>query len=83
MNPWLIAAIALLPPFAVGAIMTALGPASQRLVAAEFASILAAPILMLLAMAVDQPSFLDVALTLVIVGLPGTILYAHFLERWL
>ena len=83
MNVWLAAALALLPPFACGALLTIGGPAGGRLVAVQFASAIAVLILMLLAMAVDQRSFLDLALTLALVTYPGRLIYTHFLERWL
>ncbi|HEU5020153.1 MAG TPA: monovalent cation/H+ antiporter complex subunit F [Pseudolabrys sp.] len=59
------------------------GPIAGRVVAVQFASAVTAFILILLAMAVDQRSFLDLALTLVFVSYPGMLIYTHFLERWL
>lgn len=83
MNAWLVAALALLPPFACGVLMALRGPLGNRLVAVEFASAIGVFFLVLLAMAVDQSSFLDLALTLTLVTLPGMLIYTHFLERWL
>jgi multicomponent Na+:H+ antiporter subunit F len=83
MNAWLIAALALLPPFACGAFLALRGPMAARLVAVQFASALTVFIMILLAMAIDQPSFLDLALTLVLVTYPGMLIYTHCLERWL
>jgi multicomponent Na+:H+ antiporter subunit F len=40
-------------------------------------------ILTLLAFATDQASITDLALTLVLLNLPGTMLLAVFLERWI
>jgi multicomponent Na+:H+ antiporter subunit F len=83
MNAWLIAALALLPPFACGAFLALRGTAASRLVAVQFASAITVFILILLSMAVHQHSFLDLALTLVFVTYPGMLIYTHFLERWL
>lgn len=83
MNAWLVAALALLPPFACGAFLALRGSTADRLVAVQFASAITVFFLMLLAMAVDQRSFLDLALTLVFVTYPGMLIYTHFLERWL
>lgn len=83
MNAWLIAALALLPPFACGAFLALRGTAASRLVAVQFASAITVFILILLSMAVHQRPFLDLALTLVFVTYPGMLIYTHFLERWL
>lgn len=83
MNPWLAAAVALLPVLAAAGWVTATAGIGGRLVALEFASIVAFFMLMLLAVAYGQPSFIDLALTLAILSLPATFAYAHFLELWL
>jgi multisubunit Na+/H+ antiporter MnhF subunit len=83
MNAWLIATLALVPPFAVTLALTIFGSVAQRLVAFQAGSSLLVAMLLLLAMANDQPSFLDLPLVLAVTGLPGSLLYANFLERWL
>ena len=83
MNLWLTAAAALLPVLAAAGILAATAGASDRLVALEFASAIGLFILMLSAVGYDQPSFIDLGLTLVLLSFPGSIAYAHFLERWL
>jgi multisubunit Na+/H+ antiporter MnhF subunit len=83
MNIWLLATIGLLPPFAVSAAMAVRGNFADRLVAIQYETTAAALILVLLTVAFDQPSFLDHALSLVLVTNPGTLLYTWFLERWL
>jgi multicomponent Na+:H+ antiporter subunit F len=40
-------------------------------------------LLMALSFAFDQPSSFDLALALALLGLPGTLLFAVFTERWL
>lgn len=84
LNPaWLVAAIAtivaLLGP-AVGALR---GGVAHRLASVQMASVVAAWALVELSFAFGQPSFLDLALTLGLLSLPGTLVMALFLERWL
>jgi multisubunit Na+/H+ antiporter MnhF subunit len=83
MNLWLTAAVALLPALAAAGILAATAGVSERLIALEFATVVGLFMLMLLAVGYDQPSFIDLGLTLVLLSFPGTIAYAHFLERWL
>jgi multicomponent Na+:H+ antiporter subunit F len=83
MNDWLYAAIALLPPFAGAVAIVSFGGSAGRLAALPFAGTLLTLILMLLAMAVGQSSFLDLALAAAFINIPGLLLYAHFLEQWL
>lgn len=83
MTVWMLAVIALLPSFAVTVIYACHGAAAHRLVALQLASSLAAWLLVLMTFAFDQSSFIDLALTLVLLTLPGTLVMAQFLERWL
>lgn len=83
MNIWLTAAVALLPPLAATGLMAGAARAPNRLVGLLLASAIALFMLMLLSVGYDQPSFIDLGLTLVLLSFPGTIVYAHFLERWL
>ncbi|MCR0981233.1 monovalent cation/H+ antiporter complex subunit F [Roseomonas populi] len=80
---WLAATAALLPPFALAALLALRGSAGTRLVAAQLASSIAVPLLVAMSYAFDQPSIADLPLTLVLLTLPGTLLMAVFLERWL
>jgi multisubunit Na+/H+ antiporter MnhF subunit len=82
-NWWLTAAAALLPPLAAAGFSAATQTLPGRLVAQEFAGTVALFALMLLAVGYDQPSFIDLALTLALLSLPAALAYAHFLERWL
>jgi multicomponent Na+:H+ antiporter subunit F len=82
-TPWLAAVVALLPALAVPVAAAMRRDAGQRLVAVQLATALAAVILVLMSFAFDQPSFMDLALTLTLLSLPGTLLLALFLERWL
>lgn len=80
---WLAATLALLPPLALASLMALRGAVAGRLVAAQLASSLAVPALFGMSYAFDQPSMADLPLTLVFLTLPGTLLMAIFLERWL
>ena len=59
------------------------GGTAQRLVAMQLASAVTTLILALMTFAFDQSSFIDLALCLALLTLPGTLLMALFLERWL
>jgi multicomponent Na+:H+ antiporter subunit F len=83
MNPWLAAAIALVPALAACAVVAMRRNLADRLVALELATVISAFVVILLTVAFAQPSFIDLALTLALLSLPGSLVYAHFVERWL
>ncbi len=83
MNVWLIAVLALLPPLAVPAYVAVSRGTADRLIAVELATSIAALILVVMSFAFDQSSFVDLALTLALLTLPSTLVFAQFLERWL
>ena len=83
MNVWMAAILALLPPLAFSAVLAWRGRPAQRFAAYQFAGSVTVLILTLLAFATDQASITDLALTLVLLNLPGTMLLAVFLERWI
>jgi multisubunit Na+/H+ antiporter MnhF subunit len=83
MNDWLYAAIALMPPLAAAVCIVSFGGSAGRLAALPFAGTLIVLLMMLLSMAVGQSSFFDLALAAAFIGIPGLLLYAHFLEQWL
>ncbi|MBN8874354.1 MAG: hypothetical protein J0H67_16080 [Rhodospirillales bacterium] len=82
-TPWLLAVVALVPLLAVPAWHACRGDSAQRLVALQLGGALTVPILMLMSFAFDQSSFGDLPLVLALLTLPGTLLLALFLERWL
>ena len=82
-TPFLVATLGLLPPLLVAVTAAGRGAVAVRLVAVQLALSLAVAILVLLSFVLDQPSSIDLALTLVLLGLPGTLVMAFFLERWL
>ena len=83
MSLWTLAVLGLLPAFALAALQACRGEAASRLVAAQLATAIATPILALMTFAFDQSAFIDLALCLALLAIPGTLLMALFLERWL
>ncbi len=80
---WTAALVALLPPLAIAFTEAMRGDAGRRLIAVQLATALTAMVLVLTSFAFDQPSFMDLALALTLLSLPGTLVLALFLERWL
>lgn len=83
MNAWLLAALALLPPFALAMFRAGRGGMASRIVAVQLASGLATFILAVMTFAFDQSSFIDLPLALALLSLPGMLLIILFWERWL
>ncbi len=83
MTGWEIAALALLPPLAVAVIAAGRASVPTRLVAVQLATSIAVQMLVVLSFVADQPSSIDLALTLALLALPGTLVMALFVERWL
>lgn len=82
MSVWTLAILALLLPFALAVALAWRGRPGQRFAAYQLAGTVAVLVLTLLTFATDQPSVTDLALTLVLLNLPGTLLISVFLERW-
>ncbi len=83
MSVWIWAIVGLLPPLALAAALTWRGSPGQRFAAYQIVTTVGVTILTLLTFAADQSSVTDLALTLVLLNLPGTLLMAVFLERWI
>lgn len=83
MTIWLVAVILLIPPLLVPLTVAMRADASNRLAAVQLASGLAAFILALMSFAFDQSSFIDIALCTALLAVPGTFLFAMFMDRWL
>jgi multisubunit Na+/H+ antiporter MnhF subunit len=83
MSAWMAATIALLPPFALAAFAACRGRIAERLIAVQLATVFAMILLALMSFAFDQSAFIDLPLTLAFLSLPGTLVMAVFLERWL
>jgi multisubunit Na+/H+ antiporter MnhF subunit len=83
MNGWLIAFIALAPACAIPLIAASRGSITSRLVAVQLLTSLTTLALVAITFVVDQPTFIDLALALALLALPGTLLMALFIERWI
>lgn len=80
---WLLASGGLIPPLLVAATAAGSGKIVKRLVGSELVTSLAIFTLLALSFAFEQPSSIDLALTLALLTLPGTVILALFVERWL
>lgn len=83
MTVWTLAVVLLLPPLAVPVVVAMRADANNRLAAIQVAGIMSALILALMTFAFDETSFIDLALCLVLLSVPGTLLMSLFMERWL
>ncbi|HYZ21556.1 MAG TPA: monovalent cation/H+ antiporter complex subunit F [Rhodopila sp.] len=83
MNPWLIAVTACLPPLLAPLWVAVRGRLADRLVAVQVATNVTILALVLCSFAFDQDSLIDLPLTLAALSLPGTLMFAFFIERWL
>lgn len=83
MTPWMLALVALVPAFAVPAVAATRGGTADRLVAVQLATSVATLMLALMTFTFDQSASIDLALTLTFLTLPGTLIIAAFIERWL
>jgi multisubunit Na+/H+ antiporter MnhF subunit len=82
MNPWLLAATALLLglfPCAYVCLRTA---PVDRLVALELTGTISALAFVLLAEGFDRSIYMDLALALALLSFAGGLVFAHFFERW-
>ena len=82
-TPFLAACIALLPALAIPLWIGMRGSLPDRLIAVQLGTTIAAIIMVLMSFAFDQSSLIDLPLTLAFLSLPGTLLLAIFMERWL
>lgn len=83
MNVWLIASFALLLcliPCTAGVLRAS---AAHRLIWLEAATVLAVLILLTAEQGQQRQSFFDVSLALAVLGVPSTLLFARFYQRWL
>ena len=82
MTVWDAAIVALLPAFAIPVWAALRGGSAGRLAAIQLASSVFTIILVLMTFAFDQSSFIDVALAVPLLTVPGTLVFTLFLERW-
>jgi multisubunit Na+/H+ antiporter MnhF subunit len=78
-----IAIFALMPPLLAGVIAARRGPLHTLPLAIQFISTLVAIVFVLIALAMQQPSYIDLALAMTLLGLPGTFAYSFYMERWM
>lgn len=83
MSAWLLACLSLVPALAVPTLAACRGDVARRLAALQLATAIAVLLLVAMTFAFDQSSFVDLALTLALLSLPGTVALALFMERWL
>ena len=83
MTDWTLAFVALLPALAIPVVSALRGTTAQRLVAVPLAGSVATVLLVLVTFVFDQSSFIDIALCLAVLTLPGTLAFTIFLERWI
>lgn len=83
MNLWLATAVVLVLGVAICGYVACRGrKITEALVGLQAAGVFTVAILMLMAEAFQRPSFFDMALALMLVSLPGILVYAYFIERW-
>lgn len=83
MSPWLTAFLLCIPPFALAAYRALSGRSGQRLVAMQLAAGIGTLMLVLASFAWPHDALIDLALALGLLAIPGTLVFTHFLERWL
>lgn len=83
MNPWLLAALAIVAALVPAGVMVLRGGEMERLVALEVGAALETLVLMLLAEGFRRLPFFDLALALALLSFAGGLVFARFLERWL
>ena len=83
MTPYLLAMVMCLPALAVPLWTAATGRLPDRFVAVQLATNVVVLLLVVASFAFDQDSLIDLPLTLVVLSLPGTLMFALFIERWL
>jgi multisubunit Na+/H+ antiporter MnhF subunit len=84
LNPaWLAASVATILALALPVVAALRGGVTHRLVAVQMSGVVTSWALVELSFAFGQPSFLDLALTLGLLSVPATLVFALFLERWL
>lgn len=81
MNVWLIATGVLLLALLLCAIIVFRAATLDRLVALELAGTITTLLILTLAQGLGRLSVFDLALALALLSVPGTLVYAYFLER--
>ena len=82
-TPWIVACAAMMPALLLLVTAAARAGIAERFVALQGATSLAVLLIAMLTFAIDQPSSIDLAVALALLGLPGSLVVAVFVERWL
>lgn len=83
LNLWLIASMALLPALIPCAYVIARRSLADGMAAIQLAGLVTILAVLLLAAGFHRPSVADIPVALALLSYPSTLLFAHFLERWL
>jgi len=82
-SPWIVFSLTLLPPLGVVIYLCARGTIARRLAAVQLAGSIGWLAIVAMTFGFGQASSIDLALTLGLLTLPASLLFAAFLERWL
>ena len=80
---WTVGALALAVVLVPCAIVTLRGRLIDRLVGLELSGVILAQLLVVWAVAVHRPQFVDIGLTVGLLAFGAGLVFARFLERWL
>ena len=83
MNPWLFAALALLPGFLACGVVLWRATLINTVVALNLAGVLATLEFALLAEGFQNTTFFELALVLAVLTPAGSLVFLRFLERWI
>jgi multisubunit Na+/H+ antiporter MnhF subunit len=83
MSGWLFTLIALTPACAIPLLAASRGSVTSRLVAVQLLTSLTTLALVSITFVFNQPTFIDLPLALALLALPGSLLMALFIERWI
>lgn len=83
MNPWFLAALALLPGFLICGVIIRRATMITTIMALNLAGVLATLELVLLAEGIRNPAFYELALVLAVLAPIGSLVFLRFLEHWL
>jgi multisubunit Na+/H+ antiporter MnhF subunit len=80
---WMFAMFGLILPMLAPVALSCRGGLGSRVVALQFATVLTSFLLICMTFAFDQSAFIDLPLALSLLTVPGTLLVALVLERWI
>lgn len=83
MTIWLWTVAGLIAAMTIPVVMACRGRMAERLIAVQMATTLTTFALAIMSFAFDAPALMDLPLTLILLGIPGTLLIAVALERWI